>query len=121
MLVDRVQGEPPAGHLDERQRARGVWRVALQPLVDSLVGDAEVGIVGECRHDARHAHVAHPSTELSVPPRGDSSVAPSGEGVMPKHPLASWRAGQIRGAGNVLPPKDKGGVSHEIGDRVRQG
>lgn len=41
--------------------------VALEPLVDSLVGDAQVGVVGECGDDTGHAEVGHPAAELGLP------------------------------------------------------
>ena len=40
VVVDGVEGESAAGHRDQCQGPGRSWRVALQPFVDRLVGDA---------------------------------------------------------------------------------
>ena len=80
-----------------------VRRMALEPLVDGLVGDAEVGVPGQRGHDPGDANVAHPAAELGVPPRG--------------HPPVAWVRPGFGSGGQ--PPMDKGGVRTLDGDTIR--
>lgn len=61
--------------------------MSLRHFEEELVGDAQVEVVCELGDDARNAHVAHPATELGVPPRGHPPVASLGQRVVPKHRL----------------------------------
>ena len=93
MFVDSLKGEAAARQLDESNGTGGTRWVALEPLVDGLIGEAQIRIVGERLHDARDAEVSHPSTELGLPLRGDSPVASPGQSVLPEHlsPLGGSR------------------------------
>jgi hypothetical protein len=85
MFVYRLEREAAAGHLDQRHGPGWARCVTLQPFVDGLVGDAQVGIAGKDGHDAWDTVVAHPLAELGLPAAGDSFVAPLGKGVVSEH------------------------------------
>jgi hypothetical protein len=70
VLVDGIERETALGHLDEGHGPGRVGGVALEPLVDGLVRDAQVGVVGQPGDDAGHAEIGHPAAELGLPAVG---------------------------------------------------
>jgi hypothetical protein len=67
VLVDGLEREAAPGHLDQGHGPGRLGGVALEPLVDGLVGDAQVGVVGQAGDDAGHAEIGHPAAELGLP------------------------------------------------------
>jgi len=127
MLVDGLQSETAPRHLDEGHGAGRVRGMALEPLVDGLIGDTEIGVVGQAGDDAGHAEVGHPAAELGLPAIGGALEAARSQCLGTDHPrplvgpLCFTYPVPCGCVGDVLPSKDKGGVRGQDGDKVLLG
>lgn len=70
--------------------------MALEPLVNGLIGDTQVGVAAEPGYDAWDTEVAYPLPELCLPSVRDSFEAPPGEGLLSERRL-------VLGSGPAMP------------------
>ncbi len=124
VLVDRLKGEAATRQLHESHGTGGTRGMALEPLVNGLIGDAQIWFVGERGHDALHAEVANPSAELGLLARWISLVGSHRQSLLPEHPSApeapSGNALRPVWGEDTRPPKEKGGSRASDGDMCRR-
>ena len=120
MLIDRLKREAAARELDESHRTGGTGRMALEPLVDRLVGDTQVRVVGKCL-DVRETPKSPTHRPNSVSQREGSRLSAPSPECQPGHrPALEGSRGSALSPvriEDVPPPKDKGGARGSEGDR----
>ena len=77
VLVDGLEGEPAPRHLDECHGPGGVGGVALEPLVDGLVGDAQVRVAGQAPPRCGTRRSRAPSGRTRSAQRSRGSLEPA--------------------------------------------